>query len=433
VSKDAINKRIVILNTATGSILSIPEKTYKLLKEGKFRAINSITRIKLANSDILVPSNKDETEDAVCRILHRRSHKDLRVVLIPTYSCNLQCPYCYEAIPESHIGSRNARWSNQITDFICHHMEKENIKNCCIALFGGEPLLEASECLKIIRDISSSIEQTGKTLYCTLTTNGTILSKDVYALLNHMNYIQVTLDGVGDRHNQIRQWPDGKGTFEQILEFVRVADQKGVARIGIRLHLHKYSDSYLRKCSDILWQHIGDLHSVYLYFAEVTYGCYDYVIQCRREKGKTLEGFQRLRQAREIFLSQGWPENRVYTHSEGNQETGLSANCGMIGTESYIIDGNNDIYFCPVALGDPKMRLGYLKNGCAIFTSLRERLITSWKPHESCLDCEILPLCEGGCVAKAAINNGSPLKPYCEKRRIIESLRRYSLEKGIET
>ena len=149
---------------------------------------------------------------------------------IPTYvdflctpRCNLKCSFCH-------------RW--QIKD-----KEDDTAKSlavidkiaeagvACIFFSGGEPLLR--------KDLEILAEHAGKKgLVLTLTTNGTLLTKErAITLGGYFESITVSLDGFEETHDQIR---GVKGTYKKAMKAIHLLKEHSTkAKIGINFTLCK--------------------------------------------------------------------------------------------------------------------------------------------------------------------------------------------------
>ena len=61
------------------------------------------------------------------------------IVLMPTLNCNFGCTYCFEKSTSNKF-VENRNYFNAIKNYL--KLEKENISNLHLSMFGGEPLLK---------------------------------------------------------------------------------------------------------------------------------------------------------------------------------------------------------------------------------------------------------------------------------------------------
>lgn len=143
-----------------------------------------------------------------------------QIILQVTQNCNFNCNYCLY----SQYGSTNRCHTNKTMSFevakkaVDFYLRNSTDNNkVVIGFYGGEPLLN----LGLIRKIVSYSEQIfeGKTLDFVITTNGSLLTADIFKyLIDHNFQITISLDGPQDIHDRSRVFMhDGKGTFNTIL------------------------------------------------------------------------------------------------------------------------------------------------------------------------------------------------------------------------
>lgn len=168
--------------------------------------------------------------------------------LIPTYECNLRCPYCFETetrIDLNKQGCLGAVMSVEMADAAFATMDvlydrrrppnktlEEVRKNREIVLYGGEPLQAMT------RDIIQYIVRKGRSrdMYFSAITNAVDLHlfEDVLGP-NGIRRIQVTLDGPKEIHDLNRIGPKHRHTYDGIMENLKIAVGTGT-NVTIRLH-----------------------------------------------------------------------------------------------------------------------------------------------------------------------------------------------------
>lgn len=125
-----------------------------------------------------------------------------------TFRCNLHCPYC---------GACDAPHAELDTDEVRSGLDalwKAGVR--WITFGGGEPLMRAD-----MIDIVQYARKKGFRAY--LSTNGFLLEQHKQ-LLDHVDHINLSLDGGQELHERIR----GKGTFERVLAAARLCRAKKV-------------------------------------------------------------------------------------------------------------------------------------------------------------------------------------------------------------
>ena len=157
-----------------------------------------------------------------------------------TDACQLQCLHCYN---QNHI-RENKYMSFDVFKTIYHehntlvkyfiHNKEENLFTTHISLLGGEPLLHP-ELYKIIDFINNNGDSIN------IETNGLIYDENVIKSLknNKDNTVQISVDGLEEKHDFIR----GKGTFKKTLENIKKYKEDGInIRVGIVANSYNYTD-----------------------------------------------------------------------------------------------------------------------------------------------------------------------------------------------
>jgi uncharacterized protein len=132
-----------------------------------------------------------------------------------TGRCNLACDYCYEKGMPHNEADLDYGTAGRIAEAILAGPEPEPL----VCLFGGEPLLNWAVGEFLVREISGGAAASGKRPFFHLTTNGTLLTKEIAAAVAHYGItVQISLDGREAIHDRHRRYPDGRGSFADALK-----------------------------------------------------------------------------------------------------------------------------------------------------------------------------------------------------------------------
>lgn len=142
-----------------------------------------------------------------------------------TKTCNLKCRHCY-------ANSDSKRYEGELT----FNESKEFIDdlrdyNVPVLLFsGGEPLMREN-----LLDILAHANK--RKIRSTISTNGTLLDKDVCKTLKRLDvgYVGVSLDGIGENHDKFRGVP---GAFDSALKGIRNCIEAGL-KVGLRFTINR--------------------------------------------------------------------------------------------------------------------------------------------------------------------------------------------------
>ncbi|MCK9580396.1 MAG: radical SAM protein [Methanoregula sp.] len=153
----------------------------------------------------------------------------LQMTLGVTEECNLRCKYCVYS--DSYSLMRNP--SNDMMDFptakkaldwyislVMEGREYNPVRKPGIGFYGGEPLLNFDLVKKCIHYIKTTYPELD--VHYSITTNGTLLNKEKEDFLKEHGFsISISIDGPKDEHDRNRVYPNGRGTFTDIMKNVR--------------------------------------------------------------------------------------------------------------------------------------------------------------------------------------------------------------------
>lgn len=296
------------------------------------------------------------------------------VTLWLTRKCNLHCTYCYEGEKQQKVMQQKTFQDSLyfVTDFF--KSSKEEYLG--ISFHGGEPMLEFDKIIQCKQFFESLEFMKNKVSYM-LTTNGTLMTDDQISFLADNVNLSISIDGIKERHDECRIFPNGTGSYELVAEnAMKVLKQN--KNVRARMTITKEKAPYLYddfmavvsmgfKCVDI----ILDLYTDN--WEENVYN--QYLIQFEKIK-KYLKGNKK-----DILVNMLRGEFK---------KRGL---CGG-GKSSISIDCNGDIYPCMIAVGHSEFVIGDIHNG--IDTLLVSRIgDIGLKDNPECQGCEMTPYCEG--------------------------------------
>ncbi len=144
--------------------------------------------------------------------LEGRESDEVQLFYVPSYACNFDCSYCYQAEYEPELGSDQ----NAVVDAFFAYVDKTFAnRRKYVTLFGGEPLLPSPAAKRMVERLVDETARRGLDL--AVVTNGYNL--ETYAPLlarARIREVQVTLDGPAPVHDARRHLKGGGDTFERV-------------------------------------------------------------------------------------------------------------------------------------------------------------------------------------------------------------------------
>lgn len=142
---------------------------------------------------------------------------NFELYLMVSQKCNMRCKYCYAS--HGTYGDEGMMCFSTAKKII--EAFYENFSGISkIVFFGGEPLLNFS-LIKQVCEFTSEYcnERHFKIPMFAIVTNGTIYSDEIKKFLNQFKIaLTVSIDGQKEINDQLRVFPDGKGSSELVLE-----------------------------------------------------------------------------------------------------------------------------------------------------------------------------------------------------------------------
>lgn len=352
-------------------------------------------------------------------------------VLMPTYQCNLRCPYCFQdhMRTDPAYGHLLRTMQPEMVDRIykgiiqieaAHGQAGKDTKRS-ITLFGGEPLLAESR--PIVEYIIQKARESRKTAFSAIT-NGTDL--DAYRDLlgpGKLASLQITIDGPPREHDRRRIYADGSGSFERIATNVTMALELGVY-ISLRMNIDRQNIHGLPElAAEFIARGWTKFREFSAYVAPVhasndktdaktTFNSWELnqaLADLKRHHPEvskiSMEDDRLLDRARQVFEKRSDPAPSFKANFCG-------AHAGM-----YVIDAFADIYACWERTGDPAIRIGAIREdgevsmNRAITDQWRTRNVTS---NPVCRSCRYSSYCGGGCAILAEGQHGTIHANYCD-------------------
>jgi uncharacterized protein len=392
-------------------------------KQNKIISLGQEDKELLLQSGFFVPKEENELEVLKNEsYIGRENIKSLTLTIAPTLACNLRCIYCFENHEASHMSKIV---QEKLIEFVKHKIIHAGSLH--INWFGGEPLLQP----KIIKYLSEAFikicEEKQAQYSASIITNGVLLSEEYAKILQScmVRSVQITLDGMPEIHDKRRFDVKGKGTFEKIINNVKIA--KTYLSIIIRVNIDETNREQLQKINDYFQQDTA-LAGIFIYpgqvqeFNEV---CGDIASTCIDNQDFAKFSFER-----EIISYQ-----KGYRASV-NYPKRLKYACAADYTNSFVVAPSGLLFKCWNEIGGSADKaVGNLLE--EVYYN-KERDFYAWEnwnifQYSECIICKYLPICMGTCPY-LAIRKHNLKSAICTplKETLFDSLRLYHIDQLIK-
>jgi len=355
-------------------------------------------------------------------------------VFMPTYSCNLRCPYCFQDHMRSDPANRHLLRTIQpeMVDRIFaampgieerHGVKPDAPRRNSILFFGGEPLLAVSR--PIVEYIMEKGRDRGFNAYSAISNATELDAYEDHLGPQKISFLQITLDGPPAEHDQRRVYADGSGSFEKIAANITMALEREV-KVNVRMNIDFNNVETLPLLCEEIHRRDWPSSPYFSTYVAPIHG------NGKIDEGATMDSW-RLKQS--IWdLVEKYPEVKVVGHADDSLRGRLrrifeQRNDPMPGfrvsfcsaqNTMYIFDAFGDVYACWEHTGDPNIRVGHITEAGEFVTegeeeerrqNWRSRTIAS---NSQCLSCRFAFYCGGGCANLAWKRTDDIHESFCD-------------------
>ncbi len=314
--------------------------------------------------------------------------------------CNLRCDYCFYSDVAKH---RQEAGYGRMSDETLTHLVKKALAyadgQCTFAFQGGEPTLAGLNFYRRLVDLQKRYNYKHIQIANSIQTNGTLIDEEWAKFLSdHHFLVGLSLDGPREIHNSLRKDAAGQGSFDRVMETVRLFNRYGVeynilAVINANVARHgKQVYSFFRSCNFKYLQLIECLDPL---------DCQprDYSLDAPLLEQFWKDTFDEYYKdfQRGHYISVRTFDNYVARLLGRPPEA-----CGMQGHCSayYLVEANGNVYPCDFYVLD-RYLMGNLHTHSfeelARSPAAREFVRESLPVADDCRRCRWYPLCHGGC------------------------------------
>ncbi|MFZ5585854.1 MAG: radical SAM protein [Thermodesulfobacteriota bacterium] len=331
--------------------------------------------------------------------------------VLTTMACNLACRYCFEA----HV-DRAPRLDEDaartVAERLIRRADEIQAREIAVDFYGGEPLLNPRAIEVVAEALGQwAREEPGRRFGFTMTTNGTLLTRDMVERLSPLGFTgaRVSLDGVAAVHDARRPFRAGGGSshavimanLEAVADLIKVTPTVTVSGEDIAPFAELLDDldrrGLLRRLAGVQ----PGLEMPYLDGQGLACGAPDCALDAR---------------AARAFLAM--LKLVVAKGLKPHADLLAGHNCALTSEKGpWLFAPDGGIYKCPMFIGRPEYRVGGLDQPrpLPLYYELAAR--ERWRDCLENTDCPYLPLCGSGngCRLAALRQTGDFWGLNCQK------------------
>lgn len=404
-------KRVILFSTISKTIIEVNPDFYEELQKIDINHLKNITKEELEflkNNYFLI--EKDVVEENIIEYLLDKDRLDQKIFssyIAFSTLCNFACVYCYEEgqthrekIMDEETLQATINWYKKI-------IEKNNYTKCNIGLFGGEPLLHKDLIKEFITQIGSITKKKKIELNINITTNGYLLDNDIINFLNlyGLDEIQITIDGVGDVHNQRRPLRSGGKTFDKIIRNIKNSEKFN----GRFLFRVSFDENNIKEVKDVLkyLKNINIKNDYTIYLAPIHQTTSQQNKNCSFCSTNVLQNNQKIIDTyKEIYDYMKKLDLKIpkyYTNGP----------CMVVSNDTVLIDPYGDLYKCVEMISLKGLCVGNVKEK---EYSQQYYNFVGRPQFKNCIkkQCKYVALCGGGCAMQSYLKDKKAKCVNCE-------------------
>lgn len=317
------------------------------------------------------------------------------LTLMIAQECNMRCTYCYgEGGEYNNKGKMKIKVAKKAVDYLVENSKELNLH---IAFLGGEPLLNfplIKETVEYCKDIE---KKSKKRFFYTITTNGTLLNKEIEEYLIENKIIcQISMDGAKEKHDQNRYFANKKGSYDIVVEKTKTMREQNL--VTARATVTPENIDYQK-----IFDHLNGLH-----FKAIPIAVAQNMVD-DSEYDKILEEYKKyIYYFKELIVSKQYDVARKMTDIMTAIEkieygSERQSGCGA-GKKMYAVDIDGTLYPCHRFVGLSQFSMGDIYEGSDSSSFLNTIDV---KKRKDCKECWAQNLCLGGCPHENYTNTGN--------------------------
>lgn len=403
-------EEMIAYNARTNALAQMTKEDYGLY-EKSVDGLSDQLRDDLKHGGFLIDENIDELNMIKHNMfISKFSTKQLGLTIAPTSNCNFRCPYCYEK-EVLRNSSMSDEIANHIVQFVKNNANSLSAFN--VTWYGGEPLLEINRIEQLSKEFLKICKEYNVEYEANIVTNGYLLNDRVLEKLMSLKVksIQITLDGTRALHDKTRYLIGKMPTFDTIIHnlksFKNLYERENFPGISIRMNINRRN--YFGCKELILYMHENELDRYCDFYPAIITDMKD----TEFKDVYTVDEFEQIKEE----VKQYKEKIHFRFQSQNSYPTIIGNWCVCDMYNSFVIDSDGSLYKCWELMGNKENSIGNISNfptdieNCEYYENLLEDPTTDRK----CVNCDILPICNGGSCPIYRKRHG--FKPNCEVYR----------------
>lgn len=402
---------LLLYNSFTGKFrkvqAEIKEQAIDLLESRVSEADVTCLQEALFREGFLVTEDTNEFMRAsLQQKQHQYENRILQLILMPNENCNFRCVYCYESFAKNKMDEQTQRG---VVEYVRKEIHKYDLLH--ISWFGGEPLTALDIVESLSKQLLAICKEQGKRYFSNMTTNGYLLTPDVFDKLYRLRVssYQITFDGTKETHDQHRVLADGRGSFDVIFNNLKRIKEMPHAQflITLRSNVDQENQYQMHEYMDLVQETFGGDKRFSNHFVPV------------QKMGGEQDANIHLCDNKDIIplMEEGIDKGLNFAHPLHMFQPNRSI-CYAAKPSSFVIGSDGMVYKCTVAFDDERNHVGqlYEDGQMEIYFDRFALWVANGAAEDTrCQKCHFRPACQGEACPLEKIESGRTPCPPVKK------------------
>lgn len=369
---------------------------------------------------------------------YTKDSSELHITVLTTLQCNFACDYCFQGDHGDYnkfAEKMSLETAGKVADWIVRELDRVRPERLVLLFFGGEPLLNVPVMYELASRAWTASQERGVHMQSSIITNGLLLTPEIVdRMLEYgLGGVKITLDGDRDTHNRMRPLRGGQGTFDRIVENIRLVADKVPIAIGGNFD-ETSADSYPALLDFLSAQEFaGKLSKVnfkpIIANPPAPKGMPGVLpLIPVNANGKPLGGTCMTSAGRGGGVGSAGcgscnvlDEKMTFLRDE-TRKRGFDTPSGVPGGPCHVhmkhahtIGPDGSLYACPGFTGEKALSTGHIDDRKESWRESAREQFERLHPWDECGDCAFIPVCAGGCLMASHSELGDMNLPTCHK------------------
>lgn len=411
-----------VFNSLILEVVYINENDFNYLLNNEYNQLEDKLLNELVNKGIIIEnSESDETAYKILNDYYLKNTKRIDTIyLVVSQGCNLGCKYCF-------LENCDGNWQNKMMDFeiakisidkYAKYIQKNNIKDPTIMLFGGEPLFNWKLVKQIVEYCHNNYpelfnnEDSSDNIAFRMVTNGTLITNEKAKFMKKYNIVcAISLDGPKKINDENRVFKNSSvSVYDSVQKAIKIL-KVNECDFGLSITLSPVVVDDMENIVE--WLKDMDIKNIYFNPLHYDTNNDDWEEHYKKSTKFIIDSFYKLLDS---DIVNGRPIRQINSFVK---KAFYFADCGSAGLNQLTIKPDGEVRVCQCDYSSSENHLGNIKDD-EIEEILKNKNGDRWVEaiplrKEKCLNCESLFICGGSCLTQNTnmFDNSCVDQTYC--------------------